>query len=56
MKHIRHIVCETIYKKILENYIQSLSLKVVEEKDLWIVDDHEIGIRDEKLFCACGYL
>jgi hypothetical protein len=56
LKHIRHIVCENIYKRFLENYIQSLSLKFIEEGDIWVVDDHEVAIRNEKLFCACGFL
>ena len=55
LKLLRFSTCDAIFMTILRNYIDSLSMKVVEEDHLWVVDDYEVAIRQERLFCACGY-
>ncbi len=50
------MVCERTFECFLKNYIESLPMKYFEEGDLWVVNDHEIGIRESKLSCACGHL
>lgn len=41
---------------ILKNYIESLPMKSYEDRRIWVVDDYELEIRDEKIYCVCGYL
>ena len=55
LKYLRFATCEAIFMTILKNYIESLSMDLREEENLWVIDDHEVAIRRERLFCACGY-
>lgn len=53
---LRYTVCEAIFEILLKNYIDSLSMKVSEEgRDVWYVGEHQVGIENDKLVCACAY-